>query len=101
MNLSANLLGMGNAATPFGIKAMEELQSLNSLPDTATADMCTLLAINTSSLTLIPTTVIALRAATGALNPGDIILTTVVATFCSTFVAIFLDRTFRHYYRLK
>lgn len=101
MNMSANLLGMGNAATPFGIKAMEELQTLNSRPDTATDDMCTFLAINTASLTLIPTTVVALRAATGALNPADIIGTTIIATFCSTSVAVLSDRVFRHYNRWK
>jgi len=101
MNMSANLLGMGNAATPFGIKAMEELQNLNSKPDTATDDMCTFLAINTAGLTIIPTTVIALRAATGALNPGDIIGTTLIASLCSTFVAIVTDRLFRRYNRCK
>ena len=101
MNMGANLLGMGNAATPFGIKAMEELQSLNSKPDTATDDMCTFLALNTAGLTIIPTTVIALRAATGALNPGDIIGTTIVASLCSTFVAILSDRLFRRYNRWK
>ncbi|NMB41544.1 MAG: nucleoside recognition protein [Firmicutes bacterium] len=101
MNMGANLLGMGNAATPFGIKAMEKLQTLNDKPDTATANMCTLLALNTSSLTLIPTTIIALRAATGALNPGDIIGTTIIATFTSSLTAIACDRIFRHYYSWK
>ncbi len=101
MNMSANLLGMGNAATPFGIKAMEELQKMNHQPDTATDDMCTFLAINTASLTLIPTTVIALRAATGSQNPTDIIGTTIIATLCSTAAAVFLDRFFRYYNRLK
>lgn len=101
MNMSANLLGLGNAATPFGIKAMEELQTLNKQPDTATFDMCTFLAINTASLTLIPTTVIALRAATGAANPGDIIGTTIIAGCCSTSVAILLDRLFRQYNHWK
>ncbi|WP_213974648.1 nucleoside recognition domain-containing protein, partial [Tepidanaerobacter acetatoxydans] len=62
MNLSANMLGFGNAATPFGLKAMQELQKLNNDPDTASEAMCTFLAINTSSVTLIPTTLIALRA---------------------------------------
>jgi len=101
MNMSANLLGMGNAATPFGIKAMEELQKMNRRPDTATDDMCTFLAINTAGLTLIPTTVIALRAATGAQNPTDIIGTTLVASLCSTVAAILLDRVFRFYSRYK
>jgi len=101
MNMSANLLGMGNAATPFGIKAMEELQKMNHQPDTATDDMCTFLAVNTASLTLIPTTVIALRAATGSQNPTDIIGTTIIATLCSTTAAVLLDRFFRYYNRLK
>ena len=60
MNLSANVLGLGNAATPFGIKAMEELQKINPLGRTASDEMCTFLAVNTSSITLIPTTVMAL-----------------------------------------
>ena len=92
MNMSANLLGMGNAATPFGIKAMEEMQKLNSSSDTATNEMCTFLAVNTSSLTLLPTTVIALRAATGSLSPTEIIGTTIVATLCSTIVALLADK---------
>lgn len=95
MNMSANVLGLGNAATPFGIKAMEELQRLNPLRDTASDEMCTFLALNTSSLTLLPTTVIALRAAAGSLNPGEIVGTTIVATFCSTAAALFFDRILR------
>jgi spore maturation protein A len=101
MNMSANLLGMGNAATPFGIKAMEELQKLNSRPDTATADMCTFLAINTASLTLIPTTIIAIRSATGAQNPTDIIGTIIITSSCSTTAAVLIDRFFRYYYSRK
>lgn len=101
MNMGANLLGMGNAATPFGIKAMKELEALNNNPGEATDDMCTFLAINTASLTLIPTTIIAIRAATGAQNPADVIGTTIAATFCSATVAILSDRFFRHYHRYK
>lgn len=101
MNMSANLLGMGNAATPFGIKAMEEMQQLNADRNTATNNMCTFLAINTASLTLIPTTVIAIRSATGAQNPTDIVGTTIVATFCSTTVAVLGDRLFRFYSKKK
>lgn len=95
MNMSANLLGLGNSATPFGIKAMEELQSINPQPNTASDEMCTLLALNTSGLTLIPTTVIALRYSAGSLNPADIVGTTIIATLCSTLVAVTLDRLFR------
>lgn len=99
MNMSANLLGMGNAATPFGIKAMEQLQQFNSDHRVASDEMCTFLALNTSSLTLLPTTVIALRAATGSLNPTEIVGTTIVATFCSTVAAIAIDRIWRRYWK--
>ncbi len=95
MNLSANVLGLGNAATPFGIKAMEEMQKINPLGETASDEMCTFLAINTSSITLIPTTVIALRAAAGSINPADILGTTIIATLCSTVVALCADRLLR------
>jgi spore maturation protein A len=97
MNMSANMLGMGNAATPFGLKAMQELQELNEDTETASDEMCTFLAINTSSLTLVPTTVVALRAATGSLNPTEIVGTTIVATFCATMVAIIMDRILRKF----
>lgn len=95
MNLSANVLGLGNAATPFGIKAMEELQRINPHGKTASDEMCTFLAINTSSITLIPTTVMALRAAAGAANPADILGTTILATLCSTVVALLADGLLR------
>lgn len=98
MNMSANLLGMGNAATPFGIKAMKEMQKLNTVPDTATDDMCTFLLLNTSSLTLIPTTVIALRASAGSLNPAETVMTTIIATFCSTSAALLANRFLRRRY---
>ncbi|SES62190.1 nucleoside recognition domain-containing protein [Anaerobranca gottschalkii] len=101
MNISANLLGMGSAATPLGLKAMEQLQQLNEDKETASDAMCTFLAINTSSLTIIPTTVIALRMATGSTDPTRIVGTTIVATFCSSFVAISLDRFFRKLYRRR
>lgn len=101
MNMSANLLGMGNAATPFGIKAMEELQKINPHPDTATREMCTFLAINTAGFTLIPTTVIALRVATGSSNPSEIVGTTLIASFCATAVAVLVDRFFCSYHKRK
>lgn len=96
LNLSANLLGMGNTATPLGIRAMQSLQELNTDKSTASPAMCTLLALNTSSLTLIPTTMISLRSASGSLTPDIIILTTLFATGCSTLTAIILDRVFRY-----
>lgn len=88
MNLSANMIGLGNAATPFGLKAMQELEKLNPHPGVATNAMVLFLAINTSSLTLLPTKIIALRASAGSADPAGIIATTLVATLCSTFVAI-------------
>ncbi|MFD2672851.1 nucleoside recognition domain-containing protein [Marinicrinis sediminis] len=91
-NMSANLLGLGNAATPMGIKAMEELQKLNPDKSTASPAMCTLLAINTSSITLIPTTIIAIRMNFGSVQPAEIVGTTIMATICSTLAAIWLDR---------
>ena len=88
MNLAANVFGLGNAATPFGIRAMQDLQKLNTTEDTATDSMCMFLAINTSSVTLIPATTIAYRVAAGSANAVDIIGPTIVATTISTIVAI-------------
>ncbi len=101
MNLSANILGFGNAATPFGLKAMQELQKLNNDPDTASEAMCTFLAINTSSVTLIPTTLIALRASAGSKNPSEIVGTVLFATTCSTVTAIVGDIIIRNLYRRR
>lgn len=94
-NLSANLFGLGNAATPMGIKAMQELQKLNPDQSTATPAMCTLLALNTSSITLIPTTLIAIRMNFGSANPTEIVGTTLAATFVATAAAILADRWYR------
>ncbi len=88
MNLSANVLGLGNAATPFGIRAMQQLDTLNPEKGTATNAMALFLAMNTSSVTLLPTGVIALRAAAGSQDPAGIVPTTLFATICSTIVAI-------------
>ncbi|MCY9517249.1 nucleoside recognition domain-containing protein [Paenibacillus apiarius] len=94
-NMSANLLGLGNAATPMGIRAMQELQKLNPSKDTASPAMCTLLAINTSSITLIPTTLIAIRMNFGSANPAEIVGTTLLATIVATCAAIAADRWYR------
>lgn len=88
LNMSANALGLGNAATPFGIKAMQQLDSLNSEKGTATNAMCLFLAINTSSVTLLPTGVIAIRASMGSIAPQAILPTTLMATILSTSAAI-------------
>ena len=87
-NMAANFFGLGNAATPLGIKAMQELQDLNENKDEASNAMVMFLAINTSSVTLISSSTIAYRSAAGAANPADIIGPTIVATIVSTTVAI-------------
>lgn len=84
MNMSANLLGLGNAATPFGLKAMTELQKLNPQKDTATDDMITFLILNTSAVTLIPALVISLRIGAGSLAPEEIVGATILATLAGT-----------------
>jgi spore maturation protein SpmA len=90
MNLCANALGLGNAATPFGIKAMQELERLNRHPGTATDAMCLFLAINTSSVTLLPTTVIVWRETVGSENASGILPTTLLASLIATSAAIAL-----------
>lgn len=101
MNISANILGLGNAATPFGIKAMEELQKLNHKKDTATNAMVTFLAINTSSVTLIPSSTIAILASLGAKSPTNIIGPTIMATIVSTTVAIITSKMLQNSRRYK
>ena len=92
MNISANMLGLDNAATPMGLKAMQELQKLNPTEDTATDAMATFLALNTSSVTLIPFTVIGYRAVAGSSNPTGPLAAMVLVTSVSTFVAIVAAR---------
>lgn len=100
MNLSANILGLGNAATPMGLIAMQELQKLNKdRPDTASEAMCTFLALNTGCITLIPTTVIGIRLLYGSQDPTEIVGTTIFATCCGMLVAILADRILRGLYR--
>src|SRR5215510_15467023 len=82
MNMAANMLGLGNAATPLGLRAMRDLENLNPHPGTATNAMCTFLAINTSSVQLIPVTAIAILAAAGANNSTAIVGTSLMATGC-------------------
>ncbi|WP_409178594.1 nucleoside recognition domain-containing protein [Brevibacillus fortis] len=95
-NMSANLLGLGNAATPMGLKAMEELQKLNPDKQNASPAMCTLLAINTASITIIPTTMIAIRMQYGSVNPVEIVGTTLLSSFAATIVALLIDRMYRY-----
>lgn len=88
MNISANMLGVANAATPLGLKAMEELNKLSKKAGTATDAMCTFLVINTSSVQLIPATVIALRSAAGSNNPTEILGPVILATTVNTIVGV-------------
>lgn len=88
MNISANMLGLANAATPFGLQAMKELQRLNTHMHTASDSMCTFLTINTSSVQLIPVTAIAFLGANGSHNPTSVIFSTLIATSVSTLVGL-------------
>lgn len=92
MNVAANVLGLGNAATPFGIRAMQELETLNPHPGTATDEQVMLCALNTASVQLVPATVIALRAAAGSRAPGEIIGPTLLASLCGVVVAVIAAR---------
>ncbi|MEH7501135.1 nucleoside recognition domain-containing protein [Neobacillus drentensis] len=96
-NMISNMFGLGNAATPLGIKAMEELKKLNGGKDSASRSMVTFLAINTASITIIPTTVIAIRMNYHSATPTEIVVPTIIATVISALGAILIDRYF--YYR--
>ena len=88
MNISANMLGLDNAATPLGIKAMKELQTLNPSPDTASNAQILFLVINTSGVTLFPVTILTYRAQLGAANPSDVFIPILIATYISTLVGL-------------
>lgn len=97
MNISANMLGLGNAATPFGLKAMEELDSLNPNKGTATNSMVTFLAINTAGMTIIPATAIAIRAAAGSADPTIIIATSLFGSTCATITGVTVAKLFEKF----
>jgi spore maturation protein SpmA len=88
MNVSANMLGLDNAATPLGLKAMKELQELNPRPDTASNDQILFLVLNASAVTVIPTAIMTYRAELGAADPTDVFLPLLIATFCSTMTGL-------------
>ena len=98
MNISANMLGLGNAATPFGLKAMEEMEKINQNKGTASNSMVTFLAINTAGLTLIPATAIAVRAASGSSNPAIIIGTTIFGALCATVAGVTAAKIIEKFY---
>lgn len=99
MNISSNMLGLSNAATPFGIKAMEELQTINPKKDTASDYMITFIIINSTCIQLIPATVISIRGSLGSQNPSSIILPTLVTSTVTLIIALILERIFRRWYR--
>jgi len=101
MNLAANFLGLGNAATPLGIKAMTEMQKLNKTKDTATNDMCMFLVLNTSAIQLLPATIIALRTKMGSRNPSDIMVSIWVASVCATIAGIIACKLFSRISQVK
>lgn len=98
-NMAMNMLGTGSGATPFGLKAFEELQKDNPKKDTATRSMITFLVINTASVTIIPTTMISLRTLNGSINPTEILLASIIVTFLSCSFGIVMDRIFYHLWR--
>lgn len=98
-NIAMNMLGTGNGATPFGLKAFECMQKTNPNKDTATRSMITFLVINTASVTIIPTTVISLRTLNNSTNPSEIILVSIIVTFLSCGFGILMDRIFYHLWR--
>lgn len=97
-NIVANMMGLGNAATPFGLKAMDSLQELNPNKKVASKSMITFLVLNTSGLTIIPTTIISLRMMYGSENPTSIVFPCLLATICSTVAGLFMDRLLRRKY---
>jgi Uncharacterized membrane protein, required for spore maturation in B.subtilis. len=94
-NIAANMMGLGSAATPFGLKAMKELQKINDKKDTASTSMITFLVLNTAGVTIVPTTVLALRIANNSSNPSEIIIPGVIATLCSSIAGLTLDYIIR------
>jgi len=101
MNLSANVLGLSNAATPMGLIAMREMQKLNPRPDTASDAMCTFLALNTACITLIPATIIGIRTMYGSADPTAVVGTTILATALGMTAAVLADVLLRRLYRRR
>lgn len=99
-NMAMNMLGLGNAATPFGLKAFECMQKDNPQKDTATRSMITFLVINTASVTLIPTTVISFRVLNNSNNPTEIVGACLIATVLSCMFGILMDRIFYHIWKV-
>ncbi len=94
MNMTANLIGLGNIATPMGLKAMSELQEINSQKDRLSKSMMTFLVLNMASIQIIPTTVIALRTTYNSKNPAEIVAPVIIASFSSALIGVLLVRLF-------
>src|ERR1051325_6145563 len=101
MNIAANMLGLSNAATPLGIKAMEELQELNPVKDTASNAMVTFMALNTSGIQFIPATIIGVLVTAGSKAPTVIIPTTIVATFCGAIAAVTTAKILQRFFPVR
>ena len=98
-NIIANMFGLGNAATPFGLKAMESLQKLNKEKDTASRSMITFLVINTCGVTLVPTTIISLRMMHDSTEPTSIVVPCIIVSFVSLLIGLIIDRIFSRRYK--
>jgi len=101
MNVAANMLGLSNAATPLGIKAMEELQELNPEKETASNAMVTFMVLNTAGIQFIPATIIAVLAAAGSRNPTAIISTTLIATLCGAIAAVTTAKILQRFFPVR
>lgn len=100
-NVVANMFGLGSAATPFGLKAMDELQKLNKDMKRASRSMITFLVLNTSGVTIIPTTVISMRLLYGSSEPAEIVVTTLIATALATILGLTMDRIVYAFYKRR
>ena len=99
LNISANALGLSNAATPFGIKAMKDMQNENKDKNMASNSMCMFLAMNTAGFQLVPATVLGILIASGAKNPTEIIIPTFIVTLSAFIFAIFIAKVFAKFYK--
>ena len=98
MNITANMMGLGNAATPFGIKAMEEMDRLNTKKGVASNDMALFLVLNAACIQLVPSTVLSIRAAAGSTNPGAIILPAIISTGTAAIVGVICCKILQRYF---
>ena len=98
MNITANMMGLSNAATPFGIRAMEEMDRLNKNKGVASDDMCLFLVLNAASIQLVPSTIISIRAACNSANPGVIILPAIISTTTAAIVGVICCKILQKYF---